>query len=231
MVFVAGSTQAPEEELASRVYQSLENKFPELRLIIVPRHPERFDEVARMLEREQILFDRRTELELDPVGERKAGRSSIDSHGKETRAILVDTVGELGGWWGCADIGFVGGSMGSRGGQNMIEPAAYGVATCFGPNTKNFRAIVSQLLQNDAACVVHDENELREFVEVHLSDPPRRAAIGNRAKQLVCSQRGATDTTIRRLLDVLKADGFSQQACISPPSSYSTDLRSHRRSA
>ena len=62
------------------------------------------------------------------------------------RILLVDTIGELSAWWGTAAIGFVGGSLGNRGGQNMIEPAAYGVAACFGPNTRNFRDVVQMLV-------------------------------------------------------------------------------------
>ena len=78
--------------------------------------------------------------------------------------LLVDVVGELGAWWGTARIGFVGGSLSSRGGQNMIEPAAYGVATSFGPNTQNFRDVVAALLAADAAVEVADGAELVEFV-------------------------------------------------------------------
>ena len=188
VVFVAGSTQAPEEEIALHVYQDLVAKFPRLRLILVPRHPERFDEVARMLDKERVPFVRRSEL---------------NEKAPTARVLLVDTVGELGGWWGCADIGFVGGSMGSRGGQNMIEPSAYGVATCFGPNTKNFRAVVGQLIQNEAARVVDSEEELRAFVELCLSDSELRTALGERARRLVLSQRGATDKTIGLLLQLL----------------------------
>ncbi len=72
------------------------------------------------------------------------------------RVLLVDAVGELGAWWGTAQIAFVGGSLGNRGGQNMIEPAAYGAAVSFGPNTWNFRDIVAAMLARQAAVVVRD---------------------------------------------------------------------------
>jgi len=196
VVFIAGSTQAPEEEISLRVYQDLIAQFPQLRLILVPRHPERFDEVARMLDRQRTPFVRRSELN------EKASPTA--------RVLLVDTVGELGGWWGCADIAFVGGSLGSRGGQNMIEPSAYGVATCFGPNTKNFRAVVDQLKRNDAARVVENEEELRAFVELCLADSQIRTELGERARRLVLSQRGATDKTIELLLRMVGDVRFSQ---------------------
>jgi len=114
-------------------------------------------------------------------------------------AILVDTIGELGVWWGTASIGFVGGSFGSRGGQNMLEPAAYGVATCFGPNTRNFRDIVGQLLAAEGAEVVKDCDELERFVRQALDDPAWARQLGHRARELVLTQQGATERTVKLL--------------------------------
>lgn len=189
-VFLAGSTQAPEEEMAIRIYRSLADEFPRLKLVIVPRHPQRFDEVAGLLGKSGIPWVRRSEL----------GQSAIRN---PHSAILVDTVGELGAWWGTASVGFVGGSFGSRGGQNMLEPAAYGVATCFGPNTWNFRDIVAQLLAVDGALVVHDEAEFTAFVRRALVEPAWAADLGERARQLVLSQQGATARTVEMLLPLV----------------------------
>ncbi|GAF72732.1 unnamed protein product, partial [marine sediment metagenome] len=133
LVFLAGSTQAPEEVLALQSYRQLVVAHPRLRLVMVPRHPERFNEVARMLEAAGVSWQRRSRL----------GESGDQL---DWQVLLVDTVGELGAWWGRANVALVGGSLGSRGGQNMIEPAAYGAAVCFGPNTRNFRDIVAALL-------------------------------------------------------------------------------------
>ena len=128
VVFLAGSTQHPEESLSLATFRELSADWPQLRLILVPRHPERFEAVARLLDGAGLAWQRRTAL--DQQGARP-----------EARVLLVDVVGELGAWWGTAEIAFVGGSMGDRGGQNMIEPAAYGAAVCFGPNTGNFRDV------------------------------------------------------------------------------------------
>nr|MCS5629329.1 3-deoxy-D-manno-octulosonic acid transferase [Pirellulaceae bacterium] len=136
-VIVAGSTQVEEEKISLSVLLKLLPEFPQVKLVIVPRHPERFNDVARAIEHTDLLAGRRSTI-TEPVD-------------PSTKVILVDAVGELGAWWGLADIGFVGGSMGKRGGQNMIEPAAYGVTVCFGPNTSNFRDIVEMLLANSAA--------------------------------------------------------------------------------
>ena len=111
------------------------------------------------------------------------------------RVLLVDVVGELGAWWGTAQIAFVGGSLGSRGGQNMIEPAAYGAAVSFGPNTRNFRDIVLSMLDRDAAVVVGDGEQLTQFVRRCLAEPEYAAALG-RAQAFVSSQLGATERTL-----------------------------------
>jgi 3-deoxy-D-manno-octulosonic-acid transferase len=187
VVFLAGSTQEGEEEAALEVYRALAAEFPRLRLVLVPRHAERFDEVARMLERAGVPFGRRLQL--------PAGASS--------RILLVDAIGELGAWWGTAEIAFVGGSFGDRGGQNMIEPAAYGAAVAFGPNTWNFRDIVAALLSAEAAVVVRDPPELAAFVRRCLTDKPFAAALGRKAQSLVAANLGATARTVDALLPLL----------------------------
>ena len=121
------------------------------------------------------------------------------------RVLLVDLVGELGAWWGTAAIGFVGGSLSRRGGQNMIEPAAYGVAVSFGPNTRNFRDVVAALVARDAAVVVRDGDELTAFVETCLRDPDFAAGLGRRAQTLVGEQLGATVRTVDLLEPLLPA--------------------------
>ncbi len=202
VVFLAGSTQSPEEAYAIEVYQALSAEFPQLRLILVPRHPERFEEVAQVLERSGVGWVRRSEL----------GR--LEGEGVAANAnevVLVDTIGELGAWWGAATVGFVGGSFGSRGGQNMLEPAAYGVATCFGPNTQNFRDIVGQILGVEGAQVVQDRDELELFVHRVLEDSVWAKQMGERARELVLSQQGATQRTVGLLLPLLGGDSEELQ--------------------
>ncbi len=183
IVFLAGSTQEPEEEIALQAFRAWSEKFPALKLILVPRHPERFEAVAGLLDSSGLPWLRRSRLDspADP---------------ESARILLVDTIGELGAWWGCAQIAFVGGSLGKRGGQNMLEPAAYGAAVCFGPNTKNFREISQRILAADAARVVHNAGELSSFLGKSLAEPAWRGELGSRARQLVLSQRGACRKTV-----------------------------------
>lgn len=188
-VLLAGSTQSPEESIALEVFQRLSRQYPNLRLILVPRHPERFSQVAELLDTCNVPWQRRSRLESDGAK-------------PHARVLLVDTIGELGAWWGAADIAFVGGSVGSRGGQNMIEPAAYGAAVSFGPNTRNFRDVVSMMLQRRAAVVVEDAQSLQEFVARCLEFPEFARGLGAAAQELVQQQSGAAERTFKLLLSV-----------------------------
>jgi 3-deoxy-D-manno-octulosonic-acid transferase len=189
-VFLAGSTQYPEEQLAVATFRALVDAHPRLRLILVPRHPERFGEVAQLLDEQGLDWQRRSQLN-DPAS------------GPPARILLVDVVGELAAWWGTALAGYVGGSMGSRGGQNMIEPAAFGVAVSFGPNTSNFRDVVSLLRQRHAAITVCDGRQMTEFVRQCLERPGYAEQLGQAARQLVVEQQGATRRTVDRLVPLV----------------------------
>ena len=191
IVFLAGSTQEPEEAMALDAFRMWSEKFPSLKLILVPRHTDRFEAVAKLLESSGLAWLRRSALET-PVSPDRA------------RILLVDTIGELGAWWGCAQIAFVGGSLGKRGGQNMLEPAAYGAAVCFGPNTKNFREISQRILAADAARVVRNTGELSAFLGKALTDPAWRGELGKRARQLVAAQRGACRKTADLLVQLVE---------------------------
>lgn len=190
-VFLAGSTQAPEEALAIEAYRTLAPSHPQLRLVIVPRHVERADEISMLLNASGLTWQRRSELGAD-------GMSAT------ARILFVDATGELAAWWGTAAIAFVGGSLdGKRGGQNMLEPSAYGAAVSFGPHTGNFRTEVAGLLAADAARVVQNQDDLTAFVRWALEHPDERDAMGQRAAAVIASGRGATETTCQRLLALL----------------------------
>ncbi|MBI1247239.1 3-deoxy-D-manno-octulosonic acid transferase [bacterium] len=189
-IWLAGSTQNGEEPIIVEAYRQAQKQVPDLKLILVPRHPHRFDEVARQLEEEQIPFQRRSQLE--------AGPAESDS------ILLVDGVGELSAWWGTADIAFVGGSLGNRGGQNMIEPAAYGTAVSVGPNTWNFKDVVERLRAAEAITVVRDAESLARFVIQAATDRSWRLNQGARARDVVLAQQGATRRTIEVLEPLLE---------------------------
>ncbi len=240
-VFIAGSTQAPEESFALDTYQELRVEFSELRLILVPRHKERFEEVAQLVTARGLPLWRRSQMtpllnaaepqrsphapsdepnaDLTPSGH-SARHAERDGHKLGAResdmtppVLLLDTLGELGACWGLADVAFVGGSLTRRGGQNMLEPAAYGAAVLFGPNTLNFRDIVEQLLARQAARVVRSAAELTFAVRDLLRDRGAANELGSRARTFVATQQGATSRTIELLLSLpLEATGTATNA-------------------
>ena len=190
LVWIAGSTCEPEEQIVLEVYRRAMSAHPRLRLILVPRQPDRFDDVARMLEKQAVRFVRRSTLSA-PVE---------ILEGEIAPVVLVDTIGELNALYALASVAFVGGSLdGKRGGQNMIEPAAYGAAVVFGPHVWNFEDTASRLLAAGGAWQAANSTELSEIVLRLLADPEERRAIGKLARAFVLSQQGATRRTLERL--------------------------------
>ncbi|MFN9367657.1 MAG: 3-deoxy-D-manno-octulosonic acid transferase [Planctomycetia bacterium] len=195
VVFLAGSTQDPEERLAAEAFVAACGRHPAVRLVLVPRHVERTPEIAAL---------------LDGLGLRWQPRSRLEADGPDPqcRVLLVDTTGELAAWWGTATIAFVGGSLdGRRGGQNMLEPAAYGAAVACGPHTGNFHDEVAVLRTADAVEVVADGAALTAFVARCLAEPAWAAERGRRAAAAVAAGRGATPLTARLLLEQLGKTG------------------------
>lgn len=188
-VLVCGSTQDPEEKLGIDAWQVLRRDFPDLYLILVPRHRERFDQVATTV----------TEAGHPLLRKSQAGSECNVATGPETIRLL-DTIGELGACWGLADFAFVGGSFGNRGGQNMIEPAAYGAAVMFGPNTRNFRDVV-RILQEAEACIeLQNEGQLLTTLQDLMQQPEQADSLGRMASAAVIRQQGATNRTTDLLL-------------------------------
>jgi 3-deoxy-D-manno-octulosonic-acid transferase len=215
VVWLAGSTSAPEEGIVLATYTALKAECPHLRLILVPRHRERFAEVAALCRASGHRFWQRSHIvdhsggATPPSACESVPRFAADAAPQERAwdILLVDTIGELANWWGVADLGFVGGSMGSRGGQSMIEPAGFGVAIAFGPQTSNFRDVVNLLLDNQAAVVVRDQAQLTRFVHRCYHDRDYRWQMGVQAQQVSRQQQGATARTIQSLRPFLQRSG------------------------
>lgn len=197
-VFIAGSTQSPEESIALDTWMALREEFPQLRLVLVPRHKERFDEVASLVLKKGLPLRRRSS-----AGSEATAASEVAVDNSVPPVLLLDTLGELGACWGLADIAFVGGSLTNRGGQNMLEPGGYGAAVLFGPNTWNFRDVAESLLAQEAARVVTDSESLTHAVRDLLAHPEKANRMGQAARCFVASQRGATSRTIDLLMSNL----------------------------
>ncbi len=186
-VLMAGSTGEPEESLILSAWKTLRNEFPDLQLIIAPRHQERFDEVSQLIQDAGSPVLRRSLINSGVP-------SGIDVDSSTVR--LLDTLGELSACWGLADIAFVGGSFNQRGGQNMMEPAGYGAAVVLGPNTWNFVEVVEELERRKACMVIPTGEELADCISVLLHQPGNAELIGNAARKYVISQQGATQKTM-----------------------------------
>jgi 3-deoxy-D-manno-octulosonic-acid transferase len=188
-VFVAGSTQLEEDLIAAEVFAELSPQYPQFKMVLVPRHPDRSRVLQKKLAERQIV---------------SALRTRLAKSNQTVSVLIVDVIGELGSWWGRADCGYVGGSMGDREGQNMIEPAAYGIPVSFGPRTKNFRDVVAQLIKADAARVVRDADQLRSFLCFCLSNSQEADLMGRRAQSVVEANRGAAKITATKITSFLQ---------------------------
>lgn len=200
-ILMAGSTHDPEESLVAEAWEALRGTYPSLKLLIVPRHPERFDAVASMLE------DRGHHVRRRSTANEESTASTNDP------VYLLDTVGELSACWGLADIAFVGGTLTQRGGQNMLEPAAYGCPVVMGPNVWNFAEIATGLLEAGGARSVTDVPELTAAIARIIGDPLEAKEIATAARNYASSQSGAAKTTANSLLELIRS-GNVQDATV-----------------
>ena len=188
-VWIAASTHEGEEEQVLAAHARILEKIPSALLLLVPRHPERFERVAALLQRQGYRFVRRSALvPCEPA----------------TQVFLVDTMGELPLFLGVADVAFIGGSLVETGGHNMLEAAAQGVPVVFGPHVFNFTAIASLLRKKEAAVQVRDSNELAEVVSAWLGDASERARIGENGRRAVEGNRGALERLVEIVEELLR---------------------------
>lgn len=192
---LAASTHAPEEEIVLATIKQL--KQP-VRLMMAPRHPERFNDVALLVENSGLSWAKRTSV-----------REPNDAN---ATVILLDTIGELPATYSLASVVFVGGSIVDRGGHNVLEPAAAGTAVVTGAHTHNFHAIVD--LMDEARALIQlppvkGEDAVRELTDVLgklLSDRELREDLGRRAKQLVTNNQGAAEKTVKLIAPLFAND-------------------------
>ncbi|MGA8313313.1 MAG: glycosyltransferase N-terminal domain-containing protein, partial [Terriglobales bacterium] len=187
-VIVCGSTVEEEEGLLLRAFENVLASHPRAVMILAPRHPERFGEVAQLLEHLGIRFWRRSLWNGDSL----AGG-----------VFLVDTIGELAALYALGDVAFVGGSLVPRGGHNIIEPAQHGVPIMVGNHTENFRDIVGLFQSQDAVRVVGPAEFPLMLMDL-LSNEGERLALGRRGAETLQSQMGATARTVEALEKLLE---------------------------
>jgi len=188
-VWVAASTRTGEEEYVLVAFAHLREQFPSLLLVLVPRHPERFDAVAKLCQQRGFLVERRSD-----------GKNSV---APDTAILLGDTMGEMLLFHAAADVSYIGGSLVPRGGQNLLEAAAVGTPAVFGPHMFNFSDISRMALERGAGRQVQDADELADAVAGYLENPAARKAAGEAGQRMVAENRGALARTlvlVRQLL-------------------------------
>ncbi len=195
-LWVAGGTGPSEEKIILNVFKSLnqEQRFKDLRLAIVPRKPERFDEVAQLIKENGFDLIRYSQAKK-PAAE----KSQIDA------VILGDTMGDLRKFYSLATIIFVGRSLVPMGGSDMMEAAALGKCTIFGPYAFNFKQTVDELLADEGAIMVRDEGELLDAMKKCLSKPDFAKKIAYNGREVIRKNQGATAKTIDQITRFLKA--------------------------
>jgi 3-deoxy-D-manno-octulosonic-acid transferase len=184
-VLIAASTHPEEEEIVLNVYKKLIVEVDSLRLLIVPRHPERSSEVKSLVSKFGFSPVKISALDVQAPGIAQAGV-----------VFILDTVGELVDYYTIADVVFVGGSFVRKGGHNILEPAAVDKPVIFGPHMFNFRDIVELFLQNKSAVLVHDEEEFAAQVKYLFDNPQESQELSRRAKELILKNRGATQKNL-----------------------------------
>ena len=197
LIWVAGSTHAGEEEAVVDVYQQLANRKTPLRLVLVPRHPERCSAVGKMLAARHIPFSRRSDL------------TSMDTLLASDMVLLVDTVGELQQLYMVADMVFVGGSLVPVGGHNILEASAVHKPVVFGPFMHNFREISRMLLAAGGGVMISGKKELKEVMERLLVDENLRLSMGSKGYALIQKNVGATAFTLEMIENVLADNSFA----------------------
>jgi 3-deoxy-D-manno-octulosonic-acid transferase len=195
-ILLGGSTHDGEEVLLADIAQRLRAKLPGLFLILVPRHFERSNEVARQLRERGVKMTFRTAL----------GATTQYAPG-EIDCLLVNTTGELRFFYEHATVVFIGKSLTAEGGQNPIEPASVGRAIVFGPNMQNFADIARQFIEKNGAVQVRDAQMLEEVLGELLTDQYQRAELGRNALQVVAENLGAMDRMLEMILEKLKSMG------------------------
>ena len=178
-VITAGSTHRGEEDALLEVFKHLRQKYPDLLLIIAPRHPERFDEVEGLINKAGFDCQRRTKL-----------------HGPVKDVLLLDTIGELRSFYYLCDIAFIGGSLVKVGGHNLLEPAAMKKPVIFSRYMFNFKEISEALLSAGGGIMVKDKTELYVQIDKLLSDKELARSIGERAFSVIEMNSGAARKTI-----------------------------------
>lgn len=186
-VFMAASTHAGEEVMVIEVFKKLQLLIPNLLLLLVPRHPQRFGEVGTLLEQAGLDYSRRSQFPHKVL--------------ETTGVVLGDSINEMGAYYASATVAFIGGSLVQVGGHNPIEPAYFGLPIVIGPYYYNFQAIVETFVEQKALAIVQDPQGLYEQLAYLLQSQDR--SMGYAARSLLAQHQGATQAAVDMIAPIL----------------------------
>jgi 3-deoxy-D-manno-octulosonic-acid transferase len=198
-VLIAASTMPREEDLVLGAWQAVRARFPKALLVLAPRHTARFEEVENLLKAKSFTGVRRSSF--------APGARALADALSSADVLLLDTIGELAGLFGIADVVFMGGSLVPTGGHNFLEPAFWAKPILFGPHMHNFRDVTELFLGENAALQVSNAEELSQIVSALFADEKRRLELGERARQVLDAQAGSTERTLDRIKPWIEAGG------------------------
>jgi 3-deoxy-D-manno-octulosonic-acid transferase len=212
-LWVAGATGDNEEQIILDVYGQLirQKEFADLRLAIVPRKPERFDEVAQLIKEKGFGLIRYSELkkkatEKSSIEHRLSAEVSAKAEASGIRSVIIgDTMGDLRKFYSLATVIFVGRSLVPMGGSDMMEAAALGKCTIFGPHAFNFQQAVDALLASNGAIMVKDKDDLLKTMQKCLLEPAYADKIARNGRDVIRKNQGATQKTIEHLVSLLNS--------------------------
>ena len=181
-LLVVGSSHRGEEEILLEVFLSLKRQFPNLRLVLAPRHPQRFAEVEKLLRTTGLGFKKKSEVN---------GRVDFDKD-----VMFLDTLGDLRAFYAISDIAFVGGSLVDGGGHNLLEPARFRKPVLFGPYMTNFASLAAELKRAGGGIEVRGAADLIRVISDLLNDPEKRKMIGEKAYAIAADDRGVLERSM-----------------------------------
>lgn len=190
-LWVVGSSHRGEEEIVLNAFQSLRENFRELRLVLAPRHPQRFSEVEKLLISKGLSFDKKSQIN---------GAVTFQSD-----LLLLDSIGDLDNFYAIGDVAFVGGSLIDAGGHNLLEPARWHKPLLFGPYTSNVNLLANALKEQGGGFEVHDEEDLVRELTRLLQEPQARQMAGENAYRIAFSERSVLEASLALIVRYLPA--------------------------
>lgn len=180
VILLGGSTHPGEEEILLSIYEDLLKHFPNLHLVLVPRHPERRNQVSNAVEKRGFPYQLKTELDVH----------------QPHQVLILDTVGELERTYSIADVVFIGKSLTKKGGQNFLEPARLGKCVVFGPHMESFEDMAATFVEQNGAIQVLNEKDLKLEIQKLLESSEQRNAMGQKAREIIAMNQGSLKETL-----------------------------------